>query len=354
MNEKITLQRLAEQLAGRHQMEQADAEAFVETFVALIGEALQQEKYVKVKGLGTFKLIGVDARESIDVNTGERIEISGHNRVSFVPEASLRDLINKPFSHFETVVLNENTHFDDMTEEVLNENTPSDTEEQPEQPEPEPSKPEPSESEQSEPEPVPAADVTEQSAVSLEEEHTDPEESETILPEGRRLFRIPWCMIATVLFAGVLIGGGVVWALLSGRRYIPEALVHYWMEEHRVEDSLERVAQPVKDTIALQADTSAMVVADTLKAMQPKQQKTVAVPVRRETLADTVDYTIRGTQTSHTIQKGESLAKISLKYYGTKKLWPYLVRHNKETIKDPNNVPIGTVIQIPELVPVQE
>lgn len=353
MNEKITLQRLAEQLAGRHQMEQADAEAFVETFVALIGEALQQEKYVKVKGLGTFKLIGVEARESIDVNTGERIEISGHNRVSFVPEASLRDLINKPFSHFETVVLNENTHFDDMTEEVLNENTPSDTEEQPEQPEPEQSEPEPSEPEQpesepsepeqSEPEPVPAADVTEHPLVSLEEEHTDPEKSEIIPPEGRRLFRIPWCMIATVLLAGVLIGGGVVWALLSGRRYIPEALVHCWMEEHHVEDSLQRVAQPVKDTVA-----------DTLKVVQSKQQKTVAAPAQRETLADTVDYTIRGTQTSHTIQKGESLAKISLKYYGTKKLWPYLVRHNKETIKDPNNVPIGTVIQIPELVPVQE
>ena len=102
MNEKVTLQALAEQLASRHQMEQADAEAFVQTFVALIEEALQQEKYVKVKGLGTFKLI----------------EMSGHNRVSFVPEASLRDLINKPFAHFETVVLNENTHFDDMTEEV--------------------------------------------------------------------------------------------------------------------------------------------------------------------------------------------------------------------------------------------
>jgi hypothetical protein BACCOPRO_01664 len=97
-----------------------------------------------------------------------------------------------------------------------------------------------------------------------------------------------------------------------------------------------------------------VVAADTVQKKHSEPEQPVKVPARRETLADTVDYDIQGTQTTHTIQKGESLAKISLKYYGTKKLWPYLVRHNKKIIKNPNNVPIGTVIQIPVLVPAQE
>ena len=149
MNEKVTLQALAEQLASRHQMEQADAEAFVQTFVALIEEALQQEKYVKVKGLGTFKLI----------------EMSGHNRVSFVPEASLRDLINKPFAHFETVVLNENTHFDDMTEEVLSTDNLSESEEQ---------------TEVVEPKAVSDTENADLSAQSASEENTIPEHAESL------------------------------------------------------------------------------------------------------------------------------------------------------------------------------
>lgn len=68
---------------------------------------------MKVKGLGAFKLIDVESRESVNVNTGERFEIQGHTKVSFTPEPALKDLINKPFSHFETVVLNDNTVLED-------------------------------------------------------------------------------------------------------------------------------------------------------------------------------------------------------------------------------------------------
>ena len=83
-------------------------------FFQLIEEALEKDKYVKVqKGLGAFKLIDVESRESVNVNTGERFEIQGHTKVSFTPEPALKDLINKPFSHFETVVLNDNTVLED-------------------------------------------------------------------------------------------------------------------------------------------------------------------------------------------------------------------------------------------------
>ena len=116
MNDKLTLQELINLLAARHQMEPHDADAFVREFWALIEEGLRSDNYVKIKGLGTFKLIDTEARESINIQTGERIEIQSHARVTFTPEASLRDLINRPFAHFETVVLNDSTNFDDLNE----------------------------------------------------------------------------------------------------------------------------------------------------------------------------------------------------------------------------------------------
>lgn len=84
----------------------------------MIEEALATEKYVKVKGFGTFKLTEVDSRESVNVNTGERIEIQGHTKVSFTPDTTMKDLINKPFAHFETVILNDGVEFEDTPVEV--------------------------------------------------------------------------------------------------------------------------------------------------------------------------------------------------------------------------------------------
>ena len=109
MNEKLTIQDLVELLVNRHEVSQEDADVFVREFFLLIEQALDADQYVKIKGLGTFKLIGVNSRESVNVNTGERIKIEGHTKISFTPDPSLRDIINRPFSHFETVVLNENT-----------------------------------------------------------------------------------------------------------------------------------------------------------------------------------------------------------------------------------------------------
>ena len=78
---------------------------------------MEKDKYVKIRGLGTFKLIDVGSRESVNVNTGERFEIQGHTKVSFTPEPALKDIINRPFSHFETVVLNDATVLEDTLQE---------------------------------------------------------------------------------------------------------------------------------------------------------------------------------------------------------------------------------------------
>lgn len=81
------------------------------------------------------------------------------------------------------------------------------------------------------------------------------------------------------------------------------------------------------------------------------EEQVLPTAVKRETLADTVEYMIIGTRSTYTIKSGESLVRVALKFYGNKKLWPYLVQYNKDVIKNANVVPVGTTIRIPELAP---
>ena len=118
MNEKITLPDLINLLCEKLGMDKKEAELFVKSMFELIKEYLATDKYVKVKGLGTFKLTEVESRESVHVNTGERIEIQGHTKISFTPDTTMKDLINKPFAHFESVVLNDGVEFEDTPVEA--------------------------------------------------------------------------------------------------------------------------------------------------------------------------------------------------------------------------------------------
>ena len=108
------LQEFSDLLALREGITKRKADAFSKVFFDLIIEALEKDKFIKIKGFGTFKLVAVGDRESIDVNTGERIQIGGHSKISFIPDNFLRDLINRPFSHFQTVVLNEETSVEEL------------------------------------------------------------------------------------------------------------------------------------------------------------------------------------------------------------------------------------------------
>lgn len=105
---------LAAALTEKHGLAKADAEAFVSAMFTLINEALASERAVKVKGLGTFKVISVAARKSVDVNTGAPIVIDGRDKISFTPDSSLRDEVNKPFAQFETVVVNDGVDFSEI------------------------------------------------------------------------------------------------------------------------------------------------------------------------------------------------------------------------------------------------
>lgn len=104
---KNSIQFLSDALVTKHGLRAEEADQFVLSFFNLISEGLYRDKIVKVKGLGTFKIVEVRDRESVNVNNGERVVIEGHGKVSFTPDAVMKDLVNRPFAQFETVVLND-------------------------------------------------------------------------------------------------------------------------------------------------------------------------------------------------------------------------------------------------------
>lgn len=112
---KLTIQDIAKVLSDRKGLSKNDASNFVNGMFDIIQQALERDMVVKVKGFGTFKIIDVDPRESVNVNTGERVLIEGHNKITFTPDQLLKEIVNKPFSQFETVVLNEGVDFAEDT-----------------------------------------------------------------------------------------------------------------------------------------------------------------------------------------------------------------------------------------------
>lgn len=417
MNEKITLQDLVELLSIKLGITKKHADTVVRGFFDLIEEALAAEKYVKIKGLGTFKLTEVDSRESMNVNTGERIEIQGHTKISFTPDTTMKDLINKPFSHFETVVLNEGVQLEDTpfeeeakTDEITDEKVETIVE-QPEIQETvveegasasmeetsvqevaveeesvaeEESSEEGAEiqvpvveeaeeagiieetsNEESEiEEPVVEEEVAEpvKETVSVEEhpvgnaenqeepveepitaeENQEERQQEKIQPEtinepkqpdNRTTFRV---LIGIIVVLVLIILFGLYWMFMR-----PDNAGNSNQASQPVQAPSVNV---VPEEPAVKED-SVQLNPDTLAVVQPKVQEQITV------LSESVEYTIAGTITTLTLEPGQTLVKLALKYYGSKNFWPYIMQHNPDVIKDADMVPKGAVIKIPKLEP---
>ena len=117
---KSSLSVLAKAVASKRGLSQAEAERFIATMFEVAGAGIQEDKLLKMKWLGTFKITSVKDRESVDVNTGERILIEGRDKISFTPDNILKEIINKPFAQFETVVVNDGVDFSDIDEKFAN------------------------------------------------------------------------------------------------------------------------------------------------------------------------------------------------------------------------------------------
>ena len=316
MDEKLTIENIAAILAAKLNIEQTDADAFVCSFLSLIEEGLKRDKYVKVKGLGAFKLIVLPGNGS---------------KVVFIPDASLRDNVNKPFSHFGPVELNDGVSFSDIDEISSSEggDSTSHTDSEP--------------------------DLIEEEqtvSVAIEEKPLSVFDNET---EGKeRKWLVSWYMLAAVLFVGVIIGGGIMWGVFSDRNVDP------------VDENVPLLAE--EEPLPVATGDTAVVSEDTIEVTDKKADDTLTVHKKVidsiitaatddadeiEYLSDEVVYKISGTLDTFTIKNGSTLSKVAYKYFRNKKLWPYIVMYNKDNIKDPNNVPIGTVLRIPKLVPAQ-
>lgn len=406
MNEKITIQDLANVLANKHSMEKKDAEQFIKGMFELVEEALSTEKYVKVKGLGVFKLTDVESRESINVNTGERIEIQGHTKISFTPDNSIKELINKPFSHFETVILNEGVELEetneesqtptisessettDIIEKVVEESTidiqqttieiiDTKTEEEVIAAEKEESvvvteatdTPEYKVEESSSDTYIETSDVIddelkndEKGEFEIDESIDEPneqamanneeiisetsvnEEGETPQEQEEEEKTNKSLILITILLILIIIGGAY-WLFGSSDSDEESPTIE------NTEVSILNTDSPI-DNISTQPEQ--VKTEPDIQKVKSNKEDNVASVISDEKVAsigDTLDYRIVGTKTTHILQSGETIIKVALKYYGAKNYWPYIAKHNEKTIKNANNVPKGTKLLIPELAP---
>lgn len=326
MNEKLNIQNLIDLLAEKHRITSKDAEDFVKTFFALIEEGLEQDRYVKIKGLGTFKLIEVESRESVDVNTRERIEIQEHTKVSFTPDTTLKEIINRPFGHFETVVLNENAVLEDTPmekdgeEEVENGTVASLLVEDK------------------------FAPVTDSSSETETVSDEPRQEGEAAVGVGKKVDKKGGSMKWFVWVVACLI---VLCAGVVGYFYFPETQKPAPALLTGQQQSLAVTVQERED---IQASDSFVTKKDTVRTeLLKKIGKKTSVKKVQPVIPDSVNYEIIGTMTTYTVKEGETLTRVSLRFYGTKALWPYIVKHNLNVLKDPDNVISGTVLHIPKL-----
>ena len=356
MEKKINLSQLADLLAEAGGMSKTASEQFVKTFFDIISQSVLNDGQVKVKGLGTFKLLRMEDRESVNVNTGERFTIEGHQKISFTPDSELKERINKPFASFETVEITA----DQAAELAKMDEGIKEKEEKKEKPE-KPEKPAPS-----------VKDVTQNRAL-------------------RFLLKLLVWILSIVLV--LLLALYLLWPIIGNRvlNYV-EHNIKQRDKTELVTDSVKTIekampvepvkpaetSKPVETTKPVEApkpetkpqqtvkpaETSkpAVTVPQAAKpAVKPEttgatasEYKTVQLNSRDQakdlkdfTEADTLNYSIVGELAVHTLKSGETITRLALKYYGTKKLWPYIIKYNN--IKDSGKLQEGAKIRIPEL-----
>lgn len=405
MDEKMNIQDLVALLAERHGMSKRNAESFVKEFFLLIEEALEKDKYVKVKGLGVFKLIEVESRESVNVNTGERFEIQSHTKISFTPDPALKDLINRPFSHFETVVLNDDIICNDTIPEKDQDSdefteTDNDYDKISEKS---------AESEKVDNNYISASqdtdgvlhteinknaepNVEEKISATLEEETEKRVTPESISDNNKDSNNIIQTsnpqtrdnlyenelesfeedpiekhdsstmkyFIAIVFFVILLCGGAIAFMYfpeisdsfskptssnktekLADKKVLnSDSLLDRDTIKNSIQDTVSK-SKVTKEQIIEKENTDTKIVQNEIK----ENKEDLNQPLTLEPSA----YKIVGTKTIYAIKKGESLVKVSLLFYGTKKMWPLIVKHNSDKIKSPDHVPYGTKVKIPEL-----
>ena len=380
MNNRLSIQDLALILSEQTGKSTEEALRFLQEFIAVVSEGVYNDKLVKVKGLGTFKIIRVEERASVSVNSGERFVIPSHYKFTFTPDKELKELVNKPFSLFDTVELNEEVDFsdvdvsaetsgaeeaaDDSSEEILPDGIPEQAIEAPQTPEPEvEAEPEPKVEAETTPkegvkaEPEPETETTPEPEVEAEPElkaeaETTPQEEAKAEPkqaepvssvsgykEYRRkrrrsasrklLFPIACLFVVIVL--------GIVYIVcLSGRTTVNKNWEPPMAEVGN--PTPEAGMNPVPaDSTGVTPPDSASLATDSVVAEPPVVEENHPEETPKSDILALV-----------TIKAGDRLASFAKQYYGHKFFWVYIYQYNQDIISDPNNIPIGTELRIPD------
>lgn len=394
--EKINILDLKNHLVDKHGVSESDAQSFINDMNELLRTTLLEEGMVKLRGLGTFKLIDVDSRESINVNTGERVLINSHSKLSFSPDTAMRELINRPFSQFQTVILNEGVSFGNEEEEEnaiqepttivaeeqptvenapVTEEEPSMAEEIPAVKEEAPAVEEPTVTidaevsivdnepitEAEEPEMVeeePTAEektntddnLIKEDASGEEEEQPEDEEQTTAIEEEapKRHSAVRYMLYATSILLLMLVSayGGYRYAYYEqegAKAVAGTPIPNTTVKQQAPEPSVEKATPAVPDTLPSTAQPSTPT--EEVAELAPTESS-LDIYEQRDARVRTGAYRIVGTLREVKVERGETLARIARRYLG-EGMDCYVEVYNDLTADTP--LKEGQIIKIPQV-----
>ena len=366
MAEKLSWTELRRVLASRAGVSEKEANTFLNALYAEVIEALKTDKQVKINGLGIFKLQAVAPRKSVNVATGEAITIEGYNKVAFVPEAGVKELVE---SHQPSVVSDQPSEIDPIKKlgsqaeeivDILGELGQSPKEEEAPAKEPEvPEKPEVQEEPIKEPEPVKEpepepvvipepepAKEPEPEPVFYVPQHTS--EPEPAKPEKKHHFLRDTLICVVILLALLLVGyfflrsqlGNLIDSLLPGKAQTEQVAATDSIEEEPISAPIELDEEAEAGEEEL---TEAQILAEFLEASDELENS--------ETSGDAVYEDLITIEPMH---EASRLTWMSKRFYGTKAYWPYIYDANRDHISNPSNIDVGTPIRVPRLTEAQK
>ena len=409
MNNRITFPELVEQVAQCANTSKRMSELFLKELFATISQSLINGESVKVKGIGSFKLTEVSPRKSVNVNTGEEINIPGHKKLSFAPDKDLAQAVNQPFSHFETVILEDGVTDEQLAQiDAYEAETPqapdaelppapeapaadTDTEVPPPfvpadtLPEPEfvaieeateaeeapaaeaEAEEAPAAEAEAEAEEAPATEAEADEAPAVEEEPEVPvaaEEMESMVSDELSEDRLEQekdkrRITRRSLFEGFIVGviTTLIVTLFSYRLYLMKCTDQ--ADKPTQEETLAQA--PTADSVATPAETtpakvdSAQLLAEQKAAEEAQKaeeakKKEEEAKKKAEAEAEKQQAAPKGVNASQdTVRIGTTLFKLSKKHYGSDKFWVYIYEENKAKYPNPNSIPVGAVLRIPAL-----
>ena len=338
MADKLSWSELRRALAQRANISEKDANTFLTAFNAQLLEALKTEKQVKINGLGTFKLQAVAPRKSVDVTTGNEITIEGYNKVSFVPEAGVKELVEKVEAGEAVEALDPIQKLGAQADEIvdiLGDLGELPKEEKAEEPVEEAAPVE----EPKEEEPV----VEEPKEEEQKEEEEQQEEVEPLIvsekPAKKKNYFLRALLISFIILLILCVVG-----YFFLRKQVCE-----WFDilKEKVEkiELFNKCSAPSEEVESAAAEDELVLEVPEETAEQVAESEAPKAEVQKAKYEELL--------LTEEITEGSRLAWISRKYYGHPDYWPYLYDANRDRIDDPSNVPVGTQIRVPKLTKAQ-